>query len=59
MKNNQFVLFINVLLKKTAVVNFFQINTCQRRRTPYNAPPLTDTTLRKRVGLGRGAQISA
>ncbi|WP_434526331.1 hypothetical protein [Photorhabdus asymbiotica] len=30
-----------------------QINTCQRRRTPYNAPPLTDTTLIKIVRLGR------
>ncbi|OWO79943.1 hypothetical protein B5C26_19535 [Photorhabdus luminescens] len=26
-------------------INFFQNNYCQRQRIPYNAPPLTDTTL--------------
>ncbi|MBS9444301.1 hypothetical protein EAE89_22310 [Photorhabdus heterorhabditis] len=61
-------MWVNLLISEYKVVfccginqtiNFIKNNYCQRRRTPYNAPPLTDTTLRKRVGLGRGAQISA
>ncbi|AWK40079.1 hypothetical protein CKY12_05675 [Photorhabdus sp. S12-55] len=42
-----------ILLKKTANGSFFLINACQRQRTPYNAPPLTDTTLINIVRSGR------
>ncbi|WP_391528822.1 hypothetical protein [Photorhabdus akhurstii] len=35
-------------------MNFFlQLNACQRQRIPYNAPPLTDTTLIKIERSGR------
>ncbi|RAW85187.1 hypothetical protein CKY01_19460 [Photorhabdus laumondii subsp. clarkei] len=34
-------------------INFFQNNYCQRQRIPYNAPPLTDTTLINIVRSGR------
>ncbi|PQQ36905.1 hypothetical protein C6H68_16550 [Photorhabdus luminescens] len=39
--------------KKLRTAVFFLINACQRQRTPYNAPPLTDTTLINIVRSGR------
>ncbi|KMJ43554.1 hypothetical protein AB204_19065 [Xenorhabdus khoisanae] len=39
---------------------FFEKNYCQRRKTPYNAPPLTDAELRHAAeGRGRKAKINA
>ncbi|PHM46964.1 hypothetical protein Xmir_03759 [Xenorhabdus miraniensis] len=37
-----------------------QKNYCQRRKTPYNAPPLTDAALRQAAEeSGRRAKINA
>ncbi|PQQ23674.1 hypothetical protein C6H64_22425 [Photorhabdus luminescens] len=55
-------MWINLLVSRYKVVcccginqtiNFFKNNYCQRQRTPYNAPPLTDTTLINIVRSGR------
>ncbi|PQQ28027.1 hypothetical protein C6H69_19895 [Photorhabdus luminescens] len=55
-------MWINLLVSRYKVacccginqtINFFQNNYCQRQRTPYNAPPLTDTTLINIVRSGR------
>ncbi|MBM6607927.1 hypothetical protein JTF19_17350, partial [Enterobacteriaceae bacterium RIT814] len=39
------------LVKKNTVRNFFQIYSCHRRRTPYNAPPLTRNNGLQAAGL--------
>jgi hypothetical protein len=44
-------LFSERLHKKETVEKFFENRTCQRRRTPYNAPPLTRNNGLQAAGL--------
>ncbi|CDG16028.1 conserved protein of unknown function [Xenorhabdus doucetiae] len=46
--------------KKCPLENKIQKNYCQRRKRPYNAPPLTDAELRTAAeGSRRKAKINA
>ncbi|CDG23136.1 conserved protein of unknown function [Xenorhabdus poinarii G6] len=46
--------------KKHAHENKIQKNDCQRRKSPYNAPPLTDATLIQAApGREKKAKINA
>ncbi|WP_323858458.1 hypothetical protein, partial [Xenorhabdus doucetiae] len=60
LKNRLFADYYPALRKKTTNGRKIKKNYCQRRKTPYNAPPLTDAELRTAAeGSGKKAKINA